>query len=418
MFAAGSTVTLVAGGIFLSAAPASANHNSPECLTAKAEFTSALHSVELNAELKVQLTEALQGLVNAQAALDLVDVEGAATLEELKPLVIDAVAKIKTEQLPNINAIINANANAGGAVGEARALLEVVTDGEFDQATAEALLELGINVEDFLLAAALDVPAITAEVEAALAANEIGAAEATVLLTAVADGEVNEEVVAALLEIGIDITTDAFLLDPEVDEEALEAALELRIEALILEAGAEIEALLASGDLQAILAAEAELEAVLGIDLDLSALADLELQVAAALAILDAQADLDAAITVVNGLQVQLDALNIDLVEVEALFDAAIEACAGSGAGVGGGNNNSGDDHDYGNGGIGGGGSTGGAVTTGGNNGGAGGTNRGMNVQTAVPTASTDPAGIGALAAGFGFMVVAGTLAARRVRNS
>lgn len=418
MFAAGSTVTLVAGGIFLSAAPASANHNSPECLTAKAEFTSALHSVELNAELKVQLTEALQGLVDAQANLDLVDVEGAATLEELEPLVIDAVAKIKTEQLPNINAIINANANAGGAVGEARALLEIVTDGDFDAATAEALLELGINVEDFLLAAALDIPAITAEIEAALAANEIDAAQADVLISAVVDGEVNEEVAAALLDIDIDVTTDAFLLDPEVDEEAVEAALELRIEALVLEAGAEIDALLASGDLQAILAAEAELEALLGIDLDLSALAELEVQVAAALAILDAQADLDAAIAVVNDLQLRLEALNIDLVEVEALFNAAIEACAGAGAGVGGGNND-GDDH--GNGGVGGGGSTGGAVTTGGNNGGSGstgGTNRGMNVQTAVPTASTDPAGIGALAAGFGFMVVAGTLAARRVRNS
>lgn len=411
LLAAGSTVTLVAGGLFFSAAPASAVHNSPECISAQSQFTAALHNAGLNADLEVELAVALQNLVDAQETLDLLDVEGALTLEELEVLAAEALVKVREEQLPNINAIINANAGAGSAVGEARALLEIVTDGEFDQATAEALLELGINVEDFLLAAALDIPAITAGVNAAVEAGIIDQAEADVLLDAVADGELDEATVAALLDIDIDISTDAFLLDPAVDRVALEAALELVIEDLILDAEAQVEALLTSGDLTVILAAEADLEALLGIDLDLSALVNLQTQALAAQAVVQAQADLDAAIAAVNGLRVQLDALDIDLLELEALFDAAIEACTGVGA-IGGGYDDDDEDHDNAGGGA------GGAVTTGGGAGGTGGTNRGMNVQTAVSTAGTDPAGIGALAAGIGFMVVAGTLAARRIRSN
>ena len=51
LLAAGSTATLVAGGLFFSAAPASAVHDSPECISAQNQFTAALHNAELNAEL-------------------------------------------------------------------------------------------------------------------------------------------------------------------------------------------------------------------------------------------------------------------------------------------------------------------------------------------------------------------------------
>lgn len=418
LLAAGSTVTLVAGGVFFSAAPASAVHDSPECITAQSQFTAALHNAGINADLEVELAVALQNLIDAEETLALLTVEGALTLEELEVLVAEAMVKLETEQLPNLNAIINAEGAAGSAVGEAQALLEAVLGGSIDQATADALLDLGINVEDFLLAAALNIDGLTTAINAAVTAGTLTQAQADVLLADLADGELTEANVAALLAVEID--TNDYLLDAEVDLVALEEALrgviaelELVVEADAATAQLVLE-LLANGDLEGLLALQTELDVLLG-DIGLGALIDLQNQIFAAQAILQAEADVAAAIAVVQGLMIQLEGLDIDLVELEALFEAAIEACTGAAVGgVGGGGGAGGgadggadddDDHDYANGGS----------TTGGNKGGS---NRGMNVQTAVPTASTDPAGIGALAAGLGFMVVAGTLAARRVRNS
>ena len=420
LLAAGSTVTLVAGGLFFGAAPASAVHNSQECLTAQSQFTAALHTVELNGALEVELAFALQNLVNAQAALDLLDVEGALTIEQINVQIAAALLPVE-EQLPNINAIINAEGSVNSAVGKAQAQLDAALAGS--ALDAQALLDLGIDLEDFLLDAEIDVAALTEDLNAAVAAGVLTQAEADSILVDVNDdGVLTQPSIDLLAEATIEVT----LLEAEVDREALAAELQLIIDDLDL-ALADINtavglvAALESGDLAAIVAAEAQIEALLGIDLDLSALLSLQDQLLAAEAILQAEADLDAAIAAVNGLRVQLDALDIDLLELEALFDAAIDTCTAGGAfggGVGDGADDDGDDDDNGAGGVGGGGTTGGAVTTGGGAGGTGGTNRGMNVQTAVPTASTDPAGIGALAAGIGFMVVAGTMAARRVRNS
>ena len=274
-------------------------------------------------------------------------------------------------------------------------------------------------LEDFLLDAEIDVDALTDAVTAAVTAEVLTQIEADGILADVNDDGVLEQ---GSIDLLADAAIEVTLLEPEVDREALAVALEIVLDDLDL-ALADINtavglvAALESGDLAAIVAAEADLEALLGVDFDLSALLSLQDQLLAAQAIVDAQVELDAAIAVVNGLGDQLDAMDIDLLELEALFDAAIETCTAGGAlggGVGGGAD---DDDDAGAGGTGGGTGTG---TSGGGTGGGGtgGTNRGMNVQTAVPTASNDPAGIGALAAGIGFMVVAGTMAARRVRNS
>ena len=68
---------------FFSAAPASAVHDSPECISAQNQFTAALHNAELNAELEVELAVALQNLLDAQETLDMLEVEGTLTLAEL-----------------------------------------------------------------------------------------------------------------------------------------------------------------------------------------------------------------------------------------------------------------------------------------------------------------------------------------------
>lgn len=406
LLAAGSTVTLVAGGAFFAATPAAAVHESPECLTAQSQFTAALNNAGITADLEVQLAVALQNLIDAQETLDLLTVEGALTVEELELLATEALLTVETEQLPNLNAIINANASAGSAVGEAQALLEVVLGGEIDQVTADALLELGIDVEDFLLAAALDIDGLTAAINAAVTAGDLTQVEADALLGDLADGELTQASVDALFDVGI--VSSEFLLEAEVDLVTLEGALRdviADLEILVDDAATAqlLVDLLASGDIEGLLALEAELDALLG-DVDLSALIDLQNQIVAAYAVLQAEADLAAAVAVVEGLLIQLEGLDIDLLELEALFNAAIDACTEAGA-VGGVGTGSGTGT----------GTGGGAVTTGGATGSA---NRGMNVQTAAATADTDPAGIGVLAAGLGFMVVAGTLAARRVRNS
>lgn len=412
LLAAGSTVTLVAGGIFLGAAPAFAAHDSPECLSAQDQFTAALHAADLNATLEVELAVALQNLLNAQATLDLLDVEGALTLDEINAQIVAELDELRTPQLPALQAIINAEGNAGSAVGEAQLLLDAVLAGQDEDAAA--LLDLGINLEDFLLDPEVDVAALTVALEAAVTAGDLDADEAdAILLDLSADGVLD----ASSLDLLVDanIVLGDYLLEAEVDVAALEGALidliaDLNLTIDDAAAAAVLLDVLQNGDLAAIIAAEAQLEALLGVDLDLSALVGLQAQLLERLAIQDAEADLAAALAAVDGLLVQLEALDVDLLELEALFDAAIEACAGAGVGAGGG---SGDDDSDNAGADGGGAGTGTAVTVG-----TGGTNRGMNVQTAVPTADTDPAGIGALAAGIGFLVVAGAVTARRVRNS
>lgn len=413
LLAAGTTVTLIAGGVLLGATPASAAHNSPECLSAQAEFTTALHNAAISADLRVAIALALQDLVEAQEVLDLIELEGAATIEEIDPQIVEALVRVRQEQLPNLNAIIN-SASEQGKVAEARLLLEAFLGGPLDSATADALLALNIPVENFLLAEALDEASLLAAIEAAVTAGDLDAVQATLLTTAIANGEVDQATIDALLDVRVNV-------DGLIDQAALQAAIEAAIAEMELTIDRSAKAtvlvqLLETGDINAVLDADAELDAVLGADLDLSVLAELREQRAAAQALLDAQAELDDALEVINNLRIELDALDIDVVELEALFNLAIETCTEAGAVVGGDNDGDNGDHDNGAGGVGvgGGAGTGTAVTAG-----TQGTNRGFNVQTAA-TASTDPAGIGALTAGLGLLVVAGAgvMTARRVRNS
>jgi hypothetical protein len=425
LLAAGSAVTLVAGGVFLSAVPASADHTSTECLSAQSAFTAALHNVELNAGLKVELAVALQNLVDAQETLDLLRVDDALTRTEIEAQIALLLedTRIKVPNLPAIQALINANASGNSAVGEARALIDAAVNGPLDEATLEALAAAGVEPELFLLAPLLDETALDAAVDAAVATGlPLGLDQAlvTALLIDINNGDdvLTAANVTTLAALGIDI---ADFETRQFDVVAIKAALDGVVTVGEQEAALALVAALNAGDVAAILEAEAALEALIGDKVDLTALVNLQTQLLKAQAILDAQADLNAAIAVVNGLRVQLDALDIDVIELETLFGTAIEACGGTSV-VGGGDNH----NDTGA------GATGGAVNAGTSTGGAvatgtgttalavtgGGTNRGMNVQTAAVTASTDPAGIGALVAGFGFMVAAGTLAARRIRTS
>lgn len=410
LLAAGTTVTLIAGGVLLGATPASAAHNSPECLSAQAEFTTALHNAAISADLRVAIALALQDLVEAQEVLDLIELEGAATIEEIDPQIVEALVRVRQEQLPNLNAIIN-SASEQGKVAEARLLLEAFLGGPLDSATADALLALNIPVENFLLAEALDEASLLAAIEASADLNED---QKALLTAAILTGEVDQATIDALLDVRVNV-------DGLIDQAALQAAIEAAIAEMELTIDRSAKAtvlvqLLETGDINAVLDADAELDAVLGADLDLSVLAELREQRAAAQALLDAQAELDAALEVINNLRIELDALDIDVVELEALFNLAIETCTEAGAVVGGDNDGDNGNHDNGAGGVGvgGGAGTGTAVTAG-----TQGTNRGFNVQTAA-TASTDPAGIGALTAGLGLLVVAGAgvMTARRVRNS
>lgn len=427
LLAAGSAVTLVAGGVFLSAVPASADHTSTECLSAQSEFTAALHNVELNAGLEVELAVALQNLVDAQETLDLLRVDGALTRTEIEAQIALLLedTRIKVPNLPAIQALINANANGNSAVGQARALIDASVDGQLDQATLEALAAAGVEPELFLLATLLDEAALEAAVNAAVVGGlPLGLDQAlvTALLLDINNGDdvLTAANVTTLAALGLDVRD---FETRQFDVVAIEAALDGVITAGEQEAALALVAALNAGDVAAILKAEAALEALIGDNVDLTALVNLHTQLLKAQAVLDAQADLGAAIAVVNGLRVQLDALDTNLVELETLFDTAIEACGGTSA-VGG----SDDNNDAGAAGADGGAVnagtiTGGAVASGTGTTalavtGGGGTNRGMNIQTAAVTAGTDPAGIGALMAGLGFMVAAGTLAARRIRTS
>ena len=410
LLAAGSTVTLVAGGAFFAATPAAAVHESPECLTAQSQFTAALNNAGITADLEVQLAVALQNLIDAQETLDLLTVEGALTVEELELLIAEEVGTIQLDvpNLPAIQALINAEANADSAVGDARALLDASIDGSLDQATLDALLALGVDPELFLLAPLLNEAELSAAVDAAVAeiieAGDSVDEDAVAALQAdINDGDevLSVESSATLMDLGLDVTA---FQTAQFDVAALQGELDLLVTVNEKAAAEALLAALASGDIVAILEAEAALEALVGENVDLNVLADLYTELLGAYAVLQAEADLAAAVAVVEGLLIQLEGLDIDLLELEALFNAAIDACTEAGA-VGG----------VGTGGGTGTGTGGGAVTTGG---GTGSANRGMNVQTAAATADTDPAGIGALAAGLGFMVVAGTLAASRVRNS
>ncbi|MFJ6280673.1 hypothetical protein [Arthrobacter subterraneus] len=404
LLAAGSTVTLVAGGAFFAATPAAAVHESPECLTAQSQFTTALNNAGITADLEVQLAVALQNLIDAQETLDLLTVEGTLTLAEVEALIapVLADAKLNIPELPAIQALINANASADSAVGDARALLDASIDGSLDQATLEALAAAGIEPETFLLAQLLDETGLNAAVDAAVdAGTTVDSGRIEALRTDINDGDevLSDASLATLTELNIDVQTFTTF-----DAVVLGAALDAIVTVSEQEATLALIAALQTGDTAAILEAEAALEALVGENVDLTVLAGLFTELLAAQAVLQAEADLAAAVAVVEGLLIQLEGLDIDLLELEALFNAAIDACTEAGA-VGG----------VGTGGGTGTGTGGGAVTTGG---GTGSANRGMNVQTAAATAETDPAGIGALAAGLGFMVVAGTLAARRVRNS
>ncbi|TLM72263.1 hypothetical protein [Pseudarthrobacter sp. NamB4] len=437
LLAAGSAATLIAGGVFLSAAPASADNSSTDCLSAQGAFTAALNNVELNAGLKVELAVALQNLVDAQETLELLRVNGTPTRADIEAQIATELedTRLKVPQLPAIQALINANAKADSAVGQARALIDAADDGPLDQATLEALAAAGVKPELFLLAPLLEAAELEAAVNAAVGAElPVGLSQGLVdaLLLDINNGDdvLSVASVTTLAALGIEVKD---FETRQFDVAAIGVELDGVVTVEEQEAALAVLAALNAGDIAAILEADTALEVLTGENLDFTALVNLQTQLLKAQAILDAQADLGAAVAAVNGLRVQLDALDIDVLDLKALFTTAIEACDG-GSAIGGGLDNDG------NGGASGGaGSTDGAATGGANGAaggtataalastggaattaaGANGTNRGMNIQTAGTAATTDPAGIGAFLAGIGFMVAAaGTLATRRIRTS
>lgn len=351
--------------------------------------------------------------MDAQETLDLLTAEGTPTLAEVQAQVAVLLEdlRINVPQLPAIQALINANASPGSAVGEARDLIDGAVNGPLEQATLEALAAAGVDPELFLLAPLLDEAALELAVDAAVDGGlppGLDQALVDALLLDITDGDevLSVASVTTLATLGIDV---ADFETAQFDLAAIGAALDAVVTVEAQQAAAALVAALNAGDVAAILEAEAALEALVGENVDLTALVNLQAQLVAAQAVIDAQADLDAAITAVNSLRVRLDALDIDLGELEELFDTVIQECTGTSGGSG---DNDNDGAGGSDGADGAGGSNGRAVTVG------GGTNRGMNVQTAAATAGTDPAGISALAAGIGFMVVVGAAAIRRIRTS
>ncbi|WP_157940229.1 hypothetical protein [Arthrobacter ruber] len=442
MLATGSTVALAAGGLFFSAAPASADLDSPECLAAQAAFIAALDGAGVDAGLLAELDIALDNVVTAQTALDAL-VNGS-NGEQAQAQAALTAAELVLEGLA---------VDLGLVQGDLEAALALVAAADLEIGTAQGDLEAVVNAQAILVAdAQADInAALRAQADAAQLLADANLAVAAALLTPddLTDDAAAAQLVAnanlaittanglfttATLDFNTAVETQTRLVGEA--EAAVTVAVDAR-DALILEL--DIAGLRAAVD-QLELDVAAQLGVVAELNAALIAAGDLD-------AIAAAAANLEAALAVVAGLQVQLDGEALDLVALEALFDASISACGVVGTVGGPGvvevvvdidiivDNNNGGVVGGGTGGVVGGGTgtgTGGSVVveggTGGTTvtnrggttgvGGAGntGANRGVNIQTAAETEETGSAAglglLGLMTAGLG--VAAATVGLRR----
>jgi hypothetical protein len=442
MLATGSTVALAAGGLFFSAAPASADLDSPACLAAQAAFIAALDGAGVDAGLLSDLDIAIAAVVSAQDALDLA--VGGTTQAQ-----IDAQAELDLAEITLDDLIVD----LGLAQGNLQAALQLVADADADIEDAQLALGAVVTAQADLVAAA------EADLDLAIQAQ----------LDATADLAVaNQAVIDATLTVGTDDDAAAALLVTAAVQAGVDANLAFATATTnlglattasaraIAAADADVAAAVtARGDLLLELDIDGLTEAVDALELDVEAqlqvVADLNTALIAAgetEAIAAAALNLQAAIDALAALQVQLDGEALDLVALEALFDASIAACGVDGTVGGPGVVQVDVDIDIvvdNNGGTGGSvvvdedtdGGTDGSVVVGGGNGGnvtSGGTtvtnrggttsggagtaraNRGVNVQTAAETEDTSSAAglglLGLMTAGLG--VAAATVGLRR----
>ncbi|MUK00672.1 hypothetical protein GM708_01225 [Vibrio cholerae] len=432
MLVTGSTVALAAGGLFFSAAPASADLDSPECLAAQAAFIAALDGAGVDAGLLAQLDVALDNVVAAQTILDGL-VNGSTEAQIQAQAAIDA-AELDLEGLA---------LELGLAQDDLEAALVIVATADLEVGAAQTELAAVVAAQAALVGAAqADVNvAVQAQNDAAELLRVANLAVEAALLT---PDDPTDDATAAQLVIAANVAiTDAADLFATADAD-LDAAIAAQVqavgiaEAAVATAVTERDNLILDLDVAGLTAAVDQLELDVAAQLELVAELNAALIAAGDLdAIAAAAADLQAALDVVASLQIQLDGEALDLVALEALFDASISACGVVGTGGGPGvvevivdidiiNNNGGGNVGGTGGGTGAG--TGGSVVVGGGTtvtrggttgvGGAGstGTNRGVNVQTAAETQETSSAAglglLGLMTAGLG--VAAATVGLRR----
>ncbi len=409
LLAAGSTAALAAGGLFFTAAPATAAPTA-ECLTAQAQFLAALELAGVNADIVAELDLALDDVLTAQAALDaLVDGQGGIT-GELQVKLTAALAVLGTEE---------GQAQAAGIA--LQLAVDAIAKADKDVINAQLALDTAVDVLD------AEGPALQVIIDDLViirddAADDVVEAELAVQAAAVTPGT-EDDVLAA----GVLADAKVALATAEGNLDTVEAKLAVLVGAVTTAEGVLTAALAAQVKADAV--DIAALEATLALELGqfqaaLKIVDDLEAQLILAGdldAITEATANLNAALAVLVELQVALDATAVDVTALEALFDASISAC-----GVGGGTGTVVVDIDIvvavGTG-TGTGTGTGVVVpaVTGGGTGGGQTSNRGMNVQTAAGTEAAGAAeGLGLaglLAAGLGITATAFGIRRRAQRS-
>ncbi len=407
LLAAGSTAALAAGGLFFTAAPATAAPTA-ECLTAQAQFLAALELAGVNADIVAELDLALDDVLTAQAALDaLVDGQGGIT-GELQVKLTAALAVLGTEE---------GQAQAAGIA--LQLAVDAIAKADKDVINAQLALDTAVDVLD------AEGPALQVTIDDLViirddAADDVVEAELAVQAAAVTPGT-EDDVLAA----GVLADAKVALATAEGNLDTVEAKLAVLVGAVTTAEGVLTAALAAQVKADAV--DIAALEATLALELGqfqaaLKIVDDLEAQLILAGdldAITEATANLNAALAVLVELQVALDATAVDVTALEALFDASISAC-----GVGGGTGTVVVDIDIVVA-VGTGTGTGTGVVvpavTGGGTGGGQTSNRGMNVQTAAGTEAAGAAeGLGLaglLAAGLGITATAFGIRRRAQRS-
>ncbi|TDK27631.1 hypothetical protein E2F48_00345 [Arthrobacter crusticola] len=324
LLAAGSTAALAAGGLFFSAAPATAAPVTPECLSAQAEFLAALELAGVNADVLAELNLALEDVLTAQADLDaLVDGQGAVVADLLADL---AILERDLAAAPQVET------DARAALAAAQGAI-VTTQGEFDLATG--LLD---DAEDEL---ATEGPGLQLLLEAALKAQVDAREElrlANLELAAAVETEDPADNITAQARVdaafdGLDLADEA-VIEVQADLTALTKAV-ADAQARLTAATTALNAALAVN----LTALQAAIDAAVQLQVDLpTEIAELQAEIAAAgnldlEAVADATANLNAALAALVELQIVLNATAVDVTELEALFDASLGAC---GVGVGG----------------------------------------------------------------------------------
>lgn len=272
--AGGATAAIIGGSLFFGAAPAAATHESQACLTAEAQFQSALErtAVESGAgELVAQLLITLEQLYTAAEARDTAETSAEAGLTATDAALAAELQAQADVLVPELNAVLAGNADPASLPGRAQALLVLLAAGD---------------------------------------------------LVAIAAAEPELEAV-----LGRDVVVDPLTAD---DVAALTVEVQGVLDGLLFETRTVL-ALLEAGDAAGLVAAEATIESLLGRDVDFAAIASLLAQQDALLDSVDeANAAVDAAVAAFQSIINQLQALNIDTAALESQMAAVEDACAGA----------------------------------------------------------------------------------------